>query len=100
MVRRSVEFSARIESFSSESISRRLMRALTIFARRFGHEEEDGAIRMTAFTHELLSQYVGTTREIVTHHMSQFRRDGYVEYSRTGISLHARALADWQKPQA
>ena len=100
MVRRSVEFGARIESFSSESISRRLMRALTLFAKRFGHTEEDGTVRMTAFTHELLSQYVGTTREIVTHHMSQFRRDGYVEYSRTGISLHARAIADWLTPQA
>jgi len=98
MVRRSVDFGARIESFSAESISRRLMRALTLFAKRFGHAEEDGTVRMTAFTHELLSQYVGTTREIVTHHMSQFRRDGYVEYSRTGISLHPRALADWQRP--
>lgn len=100
MVRRSVDFGARIESFSAESISRRLMRALTLFAQRFGHEQEDGTIRMTAFTHELLSQYVGTTREIVTHHMSQFRRDGYVEYSRTGISLNPRALADWHRPHA
>lgn len=97
MVRRSVDFGARIESFSAESISRRLMRALTLFAQRFGRAQEDGTIRMTAFTHELLSQYVGTTREIVTHHMSQFRRDGYVEYSRTGISLHPRALTDWHR---
>ena len=75
------------------------MRALLRFGARFGHEESDGTIKMTAFTHELLSQYVGTTREIVTHHMSQFRRDGYVEYSRSGISLHQRAISDWQRPQ-
>jgi CRP/FNR family cyclic AMP-dependent transcriptional regulator len=98
MVRRSVDFGARIESFSVETITRRLMRALIVFANRFGHEESDGTIKMTAFTHELLSQYVGTTREIVTHHMSQFRRDGYVEYSRSGISLHRSALSDWQRP--
>jgi CRP/FNR family transcriptional regulator, cyclic AMP receptor protein len=99
MVRRSVDFGARIESFSVETITRRLMRALLVFAGRFGHEEGDGTIRMTAFTHELLSQYIGTTREIVTHHMSQFRRDGYVEYSRAGISLHRRAISDWQRPR-
>ena len=75
------------------------MRALLLFSRRFGHEAEDGTIKMTAFTHELLSQYIGTTREIVTHHMSQFRRDGYVEYSRSGISLHPRAISEWQKSQ-
>jgi CRP-like cAMP-binding protein len=99
MVRRSVEFGARIESFSVETITQRLMRALIVFAGRFGHEAEDGSIRMTAFTHELLSQYVGTTREIVTHHMSRFRRDGYVEYSRAGISLHPRAIADWRQTE-
>jgi CRP/FNR family cyclic AMP-dependent transcriptional regulator len=100
MVRRSADLEARIESFSAESISQRLMRALILFAEKFGRREEDGTIRMTAFTHELLSQYVGTTREIVTHHMSQFRRDGYVDYSRTGISLRRRALADWQPQRA
>jgi CRP/FNR family cyclic AMP-dependent transcriptional regulator len=100
MVRRSVDLEARIESFSAESIPQRLMRALILFAEKFGRREEDGTIRMTAFTHELLSQYVGTTREIVTHHMSQFRREGYVDYSRTGISLCRRALSDWQQLHA
>ncbi len=96
MVRRSVDFSSRIESFSGESVSQRLTRALVRFAGRFGKEGEDGSVSMAALTHELLSQYVGTSREIVTHHMSQFRREGYLQYSRDGISLYQRALAEWQ----
>ena len=46
---------------------------------------------MIPFTHELLSQYVGTSREIVTHYMNQFRRQGYLRYSRKGILLHRDA---------
>jgi hypothetical protein len=41
---------------------------------------------MIPFTHELLSQYVGTSREIVTHYMNQFRRQGYLRYSRKRLS--------------
>ena len=99
MVRRTSDFEARIESFSCDSITHRLMRTLVRFADRFGHRADDGTIRMNALTHEFLSQYIGTTREIVTHRMSQFRRDGYLEYSRSGISLHPRVYTDWFQPQ-
>jgi CRP-like cAMP-binding protein len=50
---------------------------------------------MVPFTHELLSQYVGTSREIVTHYMNQFRRQGYIRYSRKGILLYRDAFKDW-----
>jgi len=55
---------------------------------------------MMALTHELLSQYVGTSREIITHYMNQFRRDGYLRYSRKGILLHRDAMRDWLRQQA
>jgi CRP/FNR family cyclic AMP-dependent transcriptional regulator len=95
LVRRTVDFGSRIESFSAESVAKRLTRTLVRFAQRFGSEAEDGTVKMSAFTHELLAQYVGTSREIVTHNMSRFRRDGYLQYSREGISLHPRALTEW-----
>ena len=47
---------------------------------------------MIPLTHEMLSRYVGTSREIVSHHMNQFRKHGYVTYSRRGISLHRETL--------
>jgi CRP-like cAMP-binding protein len=98
--RRSLEFAIRIESFSSEKIERRLTRALIRFAGRFGWETDDGTVRMDALTHDFLSQYVGTSREIVSHYMSRFKRAGYVQYSRYGISLHQRALIAWQTEQS
>jgi CRP/FNR family transcriptional regulator, cyclic AMP receptor protein len=101
LAQRSIEFGHRIESFSADTIERRLARALVRFSDRLGgREAENGSVRMMAFTHELLSQYVGTSREIITHYMNQFRRDGYLDYSRKGISLHGDALRDWLRPQA
>ena len=95
LVQRTIEFTHRIESFSVDNIARRLARALIRFSERLGAVEEDGAIRMVPFTHELLSQYVGTSREIVTHYMNQFRRQGFLRYSRKGIILHRDAFREW-----
>ena len=95
LVQRSMEFGSRIESFSVDNIARRLARALIRFSERLGNVAEDGSVRMIPLTHELLSQYVGTSREIVTHYMNQFRRQGYLRYSRAGIQLHRDALKDW-----
>jgi CRP/FNR family transcriptional regulator len=95
LAQRTLEFTHRIESFSVDNIARRLARSLIRFSERLGAVEEDGAIRMVPFTHELLSQYVGTSREIVTHYMNQFRRQGFLRYSRKGIILHRDAFREW-----
>ena len=68
--------------------------------RAAGRREDDGSVRMVPFTHELLSQYVGTSREIVTHYMNQFRRQGYLKYSRKGIILYRDAFRDWLRENA
>jgi len=100
LVQRTLDFTHRIESFSADNISRRLARSLIRFSDRMGKPETDGSMRMAPFTHELLSQYVGTSREIVTHYMNQFRRQGYLRYSRKGIFVHRDALKDWFRQQA
>jgi len=95
LVQRTIEFGHRIESFSVDNIARRLARSLIRFSERMGTQELDGSVQMTPFTHEFLSQYVGTSREIVTHYMNQFRRQGYLKYSRKGIVLYRDAFKDW-----
>lgn len=100
LVQRTIDFGHRIESFSVDNIARRLARSLIRFSERLGVEEEDGSVRMVPFTHELLSQYVGTSREIVTHYMNQFRRQGYLKYSRKGIVLYREAFREWLRQTA
>ena len=100
LVQRTLDFTQRIESFSADNISRRLARSLIRFSERMGSPETDGSMRMAPFTHELLSQYVGTSREIVTHYMNQFRRQGYLKYSRKGIVLYKDAFKEYLRQTA
>ena len=92
---RIIDTALRLESFSVDSISRRLARSLIRFAERQGVCGDDGSVTMGPFTHELLAQYIGTSREIVTHYMNRFRRLGYVRYSRRSIILCPDALTEW-----
>lgn len=100
LVQRSIEFGCRIESFSVDNIAGRLGRALIRFSERLGQDTEDGSVQLMPLTHELLSQYVGTSRELVTHYMNDFRRQGYLRYSRQGIFVYRDALKDWFRQQA
>jgi CRP/FNR family cyclic AMP-dependent transcriptional regulator len=99
LARRSIEFGCRIESFSVDSVAQRLGRGLIRFSERLGQSADDGSVQIMPFTHELLSQYVGTSREVVTHFMNQFRRQGYLSYSRKGIFLRPDALKSWFEQQ-
>jgi len=92
LVERNTELTRRIESFSIDTVERRLARSLLRFSERLGTLEDDGSVRMMPFTHLTLSRYVGTTRECVTHYMAQFRKQGYVNYSREGIFVYCDAL--------
>jgi CRP-like cAMP-binding protein len=95
IVLRTLAFQHRIESLSADSVACRLARSLIRFSERLGHPQEDGSVLMAPLTHGLLAQYVGTSREIVTLYMTQFRRKGFLQYSRKGIVLFRAQLAAW-----
>ena len=95
LARRTTEFARRIESFSADNVARRLARCLIRLSERMGDPEDEGSVRMLPFTHELLSEDIGTTREIVTHYMNQFRKQGYLQYSRKGIVVYRDAFDNW-----
>jgi CRP/FNR family transcriptional regulator len=95
IVHRSIGLKYRTESFAREKIPQRLGRALITLSERFGGPEADGSIRCVRFSHELLAQYVGTAREVVTAHMGQFRKQGYIRYSRKAIYLKRDAMEQW-----
>jgi CRP-like cAMP-binding protein len=87
----------RIESCASEKLEQRLARTLIQFGERFGRTAEDGSTNMMPLAHESIAQYLGTSRELVTHFMTQFRSKGYVQYSRLGIVLYPEQLRTWLK---
>jgi len=93
---RLLDFKSRLHSLASEPAPRRLVHTLIRFSERLGQTNEDGSVQMIPFTHKLLAQYVGTSREAITLFMNRFRREGYLDYSRKGnIVIHRAALAEW-----
>jgi CRP-like cAMP-binding protein len=89
---RNADSASRIESFATDNIEQRLARSLLHFSARLGTVEAGGAEHMMPFTHLFLSQYIGTTREIVTQHMNRLRNRGFISYSRLGIQLYRENL--------
>ena len=95
LVRRNVDLTNRIVSLAVDDIARRMARALIRFSDRMGTSAADGTVHMSPITHEVLSQYVGTSREVVTLHMNRFRRQGCLRYSRKGLALSRAGLLEW-----
>jgi CRP/FNR family transcriptional regulator, cyclic AMP receptor protein len=100
LVQRMVQFNERIDSFSWDTIPRRLARALIRFSERFGKPEDKGWVSMPPFTHGLLGEYIGTERAIVTACMNEFRRQGYVRYSRMSLTLDREPLREFLRENA
>ena len=82
---------------ASDRIDRRLALALVRFAERFGKPQEDGGLKMEPLTHELLAQYVGTSRELITCHMAKLRQLGMLQYSRRSIVVYRHAMRDFHE---
>jgi CRP/FNR family transcriptional regulator, cyclic AMP receptor protein len=94
LVERCLDFEERLQSFALDKTPERIMRALLRFADRFGTRMEDGSSRIPPMTHQLISEYVGTSREIVTFQMNKLRQEGFIRYSRKGIEVFVESLTD------
>jgi len=70
LVERCLDFEARLQSMALDKTPQRVALCLLSFAERLGSPGPDGAVRIPPFTHQLLSEYVGTSREIVTFQMN------------------------------
>lgn len=91
---RLLQITSRLESLALEKTPERVARTLLEFTDRIGAREEDGSVRIPALTHQLISEYACTSREIVTYQMNQLRRLGYVQYSRKYIDVKTDALRE------
>jgi CRP-like cAMP-binding protein len=86
-VRRCHDFATRLQALSTDTVAERLATALSRFAERFGRSSGKNIEIPIPLTHELLAQYVGTSREIITSDLTAMRRKGLLHYSRQGITL-------------
>src|SRR5947199_9766868 len=94
LVKRGLDYEERLQSFALDKTPARVVRSLLRFADRLGSRTEDGSIKIPPLTHQVISEYVGTSREIVTFQMNHLRQKGLLRYSRKGIQVYADALRE------
>lgn len=94
LVKRGLDYEERLQSFALDKTPERIVRALLRFADHLGAPAEDGSLRIPPLTHQAISEYVGTSREIVTFQMNYLRQSGFLRYSRRGIQVYADALRE------
>src|SRR6185312_659767 len=99
LVQRLIDCQARVESFAVDRVNQRLARTLIRLASRMSESSEDGSVRISGLKHQLLSDYVVTTRATVTHWMNCFRRQGLLRYSRDCLFLYPNAIKNWLRTE-
>jgi CRP/FNR family transcriptional regulator, cyclic AMP receptor protein len=92
MTRRAIDFSVRMVNTLGEKTGERILHSLVRLSERLGAPGVADSVRMAPLSHQLLAQYTGTSREIVTQHMNRFRRQGLLQYSRKEIVLNKAAF--------
>jgi len=99
LVKRGLDYEERLQSFALDKTPERVVRSLLRFAERLGSRTEDGSIKIPPLTHQVISEYVGTSREIVTFQMNHLRQKGFLRYSRKGIQVYPEALTEYLRTQ-
>jgi len=90
-VQRCADLNSRIEALAFRRTTERVMLNLLHLAETLG-TPSNGHLRLAPLTHQAIAEYVGTSREIVTSHMSEFRRAGMLDYSRKYIDVNATLM--------
>lgn len=83
----------RIRNMAGYHVSERVAATLLELARALGRQDSNGYVTMPWITHNLLAEYVGTSREMVTFEMNRLRRLGLIQYSRRRLDVYTDELA-------
>lgn len=96
--RRLLDYQDQVATLSFDTVSRRLAKELL----RLGSAEPGAALdkderTATGWTHEELANLIGSTREVVTPLMNQFRDKGMIAYDRRAIVIFPRRIQEFLK---
>ncbi len=97
MTSRYFELGNRLFSLAHEPVAKRV--ATTLLSLTGTNDDQrvefSGSTRLPHMPHKLLAQYVGTSREIITHTLNRFRRNGLIDYSRQEMVINRAALTNY-----
>jgi CRP/FNR family transcriptional regulator, cyclic AMP receptor protein len=82
------EFQAKLQTFVTQDVNRRIVSFLVRMADNQGVKFEDGVKIGIPMTHQEFANMVGTTRETVNRVMNNLKKDGIIEMNRQGIIIY------------
>jgi CRP-like cAMP-binding protein len=92
-VGRCSELNMRIEALAFRRNPERIMLALLQLSETLG-TTSNGGIRLEPLTHQMIAEYVGKSRAMVSAEMAELRRSGLLQYSRKGIEFNAASMRE------
>lgn len=96
--RRLLDYQEQVATLSFDTVSRRLAKELLrLGSARAGTALEKDERMATGWTHEELANLVGSTREVVTPLMNQFRDKGMIAYDRRAIMIFPQRIQEFLK---
>jgi CRP-like cAMP-binding protein len=85
---RSVEVVSRFEDLAFRSVLSRLARVLLHLAHQFPEQRKCGMCIDVPLTQRDVANLIGARREVVSTHLSNFKRDGVVAFHKKSICIH------------
>ncbi|HET6622409.1 MAG TPA: Crp/Fnr family transcriptional regulator [Candidatus Saccharimonadales bacterium] len=84
----------RLQALAEPKASAKVLRILEFFARRFGtvNRRRQVSVRL-ALTHQDIANFLGLTRETVSHELNKLRELGVVDYHNADISVDVAKLS-------
>jgi CRP-like cAMP-binding protein len=98
LVGRCLDLEERLQSLAFDKTLERVAWGLIRFT-KLGTRQRDGSVSIPPLTHQFLSEYLGTSREMVTSNMNELRRLGFLRYSRKAIEIYPEALTQHLRSQ-
>lgn len=89
-----IDNTLRLHALAEAKAREKLLRTIDFFARRFSYpsrkEEVEVAIPLT---HQDIANFIGLTRETVSHELIKLRDAGLIDYDKNGLTVFKDALA-------
>jgi CRP/FNR family transcriptional regulator, cyclic AMP receptor protein len=91
LLTRNIRYEADLVDQLFNSSEKRLARILLLLS-HLGKESKSEAV-IPKVSQDTLAQMVGTTRSRISHFMNNFRKNGFIDYDDSGLTVHSSLLS-------
>lgn len=89
-----IDTTRRLHALSEPKAHEKILRIMDFFARRFSYPSRRHEVEVTIpLTHQDIANFIGLTRETVSHELIKIRDEGVIDYDKAGFTIYRDKLA-------